>query len=308
MFQRRLYSFQSPITQLLNSSIKSIHSIKSSKTQIQTFESCRNYSRIAFLNRKWSQIPNCEQYYFKNVLNLSQNPRELIIHSRNFQTSHSQFKKRKDEEEEFDADEGENENTSAYFNGSELNEQAVGEVMQKHIGFFKNRLQPISLRTQPSLIEELPVNGELMQSGTQKKLKITGKVKQFGNIIVKNPRLLSVSVFDPQHVSIIDKSIRSSDLGFNPEVKGTHIDVPIPKVTNEVKEKYFKMIKEFSEDAKKRIRSTRHNIMKSIAKEKKSGDKDAAFRSEKSLQNIHDKFIKEVDDLALKKTQEIQKG
>mmetsp|Transcript_26054 Transcript_26054/g.68571 ORF Transcript_26054/g.68571 Transcript_26054/m.68571 type:complete len:171 (+) Transcript_26054:319-831(+) len=115
-----------------------------------------------------------------------------------------------------------------------------------------------------------------------------------------DPRALTVNVFDPELVAAVEKAIRSSGMGFNPQVAGTCIKVPIPKVTAEVRQQLSKTAANLTEIAKVSIRRARQNA---VDKGKKAGlPKDDLQKFEKEIQTLTDKEVKAADE-ALKAKQ-----
>lgn len=168
--------------------------------------------------------------------------------------------------------------------------------MNKHVEIYKSELSNVRTgRANPQLLENIKVK---LDDGS------TPLLKSLGAIVVKNARLLSVNVFDQKNVMLIMKAIREEDLGFNPQAKANIIDVPVPKMTMEIRESVVKMMKRNAEEKKERIRLVRRDGMNTI-KKIKNAPKDDVFRLEKEMQTITDSYIKKIDDLLMAKEKEI---
>ena len=168
--------------------------------------------------------------------------------------------------------------------------------MTKHVDMFKNELTTVRTgRANPQLLENIKVK---LDDGSSPALRTLGA------IVVKNARLLSINVFDQKNVMLIMKAVREEELGFNPQAKANVIDVPVPKMTMEIRENVVKMMKRNSEGAKEKIRSVRRDAMNAI-KKMKNAPKDDVFKLEKEMQTVTDAFVKKIDDLVAAKEKEI---
>lgn len=104
----------------------------------------------------------------------------------------------------------------------------------------------------------------------------------------------------------MEQAIKDTDMGFNPVKKGTNaLDVPIPKLTKEIREAAVKEVKKYGEQTKENIRGVRKEGHQELKKIKKYISEDDAFEQEKDLQQLTDKFVKQVDELTKQKEQEL---
>jgi len=144
-------------------------------------------------------------------------------------------------------------------------------------------------------------------------------------IAVKDPQNLTVAAFDPsvnrfflllllpflfilsvlQQLELIASSIRAAGLNLNPVVDKTIVRVPIPKVTQELREKLTKVAKQASEKARGAIRTTRQNMMKSVKGYEVVMGKDEAKKVEKEIEKHTEASNKEIDAMLEKKNKEI---
>lgn len=168
--------------------------------------------------------------------------------------------------------------------------------MAKRVDVFAYELANVRTgRANPNMIENIKVKLEDNS---------TVALKNLGSIVVKNARLLSVNAFDPKNVPHIIRAINDENLGFNPQAKGDTIDIPVPKMTQEIREKVVKMMKRTAEEAKEKIRLVRRDGI-AIIKKIKNAPKDDIFKLEKEVQTLTDEYTKKVDDLLLVKEKEI---
>ena len=105
----------------------------------------------------------------------------------------------------------------------------------------------------------------------------------------------------------IEKAILMSDLGLNPQNDGSLIRLTFPPLTEERRRDLSKGIYKYAEDAKVAIRSIRRDMMDKLKDMKKNSEitEDDQKNGEKKLQEITDKFCKEIDGMAAKKEKEI---
>lgn len=168
--------------------------------------------------------------------------------------------------------------------------------MAKRVDVFAYELANVRTgRANPNMVENIKVKLEDNS---------TVLLKNISSIVVKNARLLSINVFDPKNVPHIIRAINDENLGFNPQAKGNTIDIPVPKMTQEIREKVVKMMKRTAEETKEKIRLIRRDGI-AIIKKIKNAPKDDIFKLEKEVQTLTDEYTKKVDDLLLAKEKEI---
>ena len=121
-------------------------------------------------------------------------------------------------------------------------------------------------------------------------------LNQLGTINVPEPRMVTVNVWDKTNVTIVEKSIRESGLGINPQLNGTIIMLPIPELNEERRRELSKVAGQQAESARLAVRNIRRDGMDQIKKAKSDGmsEDDQKFWEE-SVQEITDKAIKEID-------------
>lgn len=104
----------------------------------------------------------------------------------------------------------------------------------------------------------------------------------------------------------IERAIINSDLGLNPANDGDVIRLLIPPLTEERRKALVKQSKQEAEDAKISVRNARRDVIDAVKKSVKDGTpEDVAKDSEASVQKIHDKYIKKIDELFAEKEKEI---
>ncbi|CAM4094277.1 ribosome recycling factor [Kerstersia similis] len=132
-------------------------------------------------------------------------------------------------------------------------------------------------------------------------------VSQVANVTVVDARNLNVQVWEKSMVSVVEKAIRESDLGLNPQTLGEGMRVPMPALTEERRRDLAKVVKGESEDAKVAIRNLRreaNDALKRLVKDKEISEDDER-RAQDDVQKLTDRFVAEVDKLVSQKEAEI---
>ncbi|EPX86086.1 ribosome recycling factor [Rubellimicrobium thermophilum DSM 16684] len=131
-------------------------------------------------------------------------------------------------------------------------------------------------------------------------------INQLGTINVPEPRMVTINVWDRGLVSKVEKAIRDSGLGINPQTNGTIIMLPIPELNEERRRELTKVAAGYAEHARVAIRNLRREGMDSIKKARAKGlSEDDAKLWEGEVQDLTDRFIKQVDQVLEAKQAEI---
>ena len=132
-------------------------------------------------------------------------------------------------------------------------------------------------------------------------------INQVGSITTPEPRMINIQVWDANNVTLVDASIKKSDLGLNPQIDGQLIRLPVPELNEERRMELKKLIKSIGEKCKVSIRNIRREAneeLKNLLKSKEIGE-DEEKSSEKNVQTITDDHIKIVDEKVSLKEKEI---
>ena len=118
---------------------------------------------------------------------------------------------------------------------------------------------------------------------------------------------LVISPWDTKLLKDIQKAIQASDLGINPQNDGRVIRLVFPQLTEEHRKTLAKQIVKMAEDARVAVRNIRRDANDEIKKQKKDGEmtEDEQKSSEKSIQDLTDKYLKQIDEISAKKEKEI---
>ena len=132
-------------------------------------------------------------------------------------------------------------------------------------------------------------------------------LQQVGNITVPEARLLVIQPWDASMIKKIEKAILMSDIGINPTNDGKAIRLVFPELTEEKRKEQGKEVKKRGEAAKVAVRNIRRDGMDAFKKQKKDSDmtEDDLKGLEKEMQDLTDRFIKEIDSRIEKKTMEV---
>jgi len=123
---------------------------------------------------------------------------------------------------------------------------------------------------------------------------------------VPEPRMVTINVWDKGLVGKVEKAIRESGLGINPQLNGTIIMLPIPELNEERRRELTKVAGHYAEHARVAIRNVRRDGMDQVKKAKADGmaEDDQKFW-ETEVQDITDLYIKKVDEALEHKQEEI---
>ena len=131
-------------------------------------------------------------------------------------------------------------------------------------------------------------------------------INQVGTVNVPEPRMVTINVWDKSMVNAVEKSIRESGLGINPQLNGTIIMLPIPELNEERRKELTRIAAQYAEHARVAVRNIRRDGMDQVKKAKSDGlsEDDQKFW-EDEVQSLTDTMIKAVDTSLEKKQAEI---
>ena len=154
-------------------------------------------------------------------------------------------------------------------------------------------------RASPSMLDSIKVEtyGQKMS------------INQIGNITTPDARTINIDVWDQANVTLVDKSIRESDLGINPLVEGNLIRLPLPQLTEERRVEFLKMAGKISENTKIAIRNIRRDgieKVKKLEKDKEIGQDDSK-KFQDNIESITTTQINSIDDILKSKEEDLKK-
>ncbi|QQA44941.1 ribosome recycling factor [Pelagovum pacificum] len=130
-------------------------------------------------------------------------------------------------------------------------------------------------------------------------------INQVGTVNVPEPRMVTVNVWDKGLVNKVEKAIRESGLGINPQMNGTIIMLPIPELNEERRRELTKVAGDYAERARVAVRNVRRDGMDQIKRAKDQMSEDDQKLWETEVQEMTDKYIKMVDESLETKQAEI---
>lgn len=131
-------------------------------------------------------------------------------------------------------------------------------------------------------------------------------LNQVANVSVPDARTIAIKPWDKKQIKDIEKAIMDSDVGITPENNGEVIRLNIPQPTEERRKELVKQCNKIGEKAKVEVRNVRSDIKDRLKKAIKDGlSEDNEKDAELELQKLHDKYIKQIDDLLEDKNKEI---
>jgi len=131
-------------------------------------------------------------------------------------------------------------------------------------------------------------------------------INQVGTVNVPEPRMVTINVWDKSMVNAVEKSIRESGLGINPQLNGTIIMLPIPELNEERRKELTRVAAQYAEHARVAVRNIRRDGMDQVKKAKSDGlSEDDQKLWEDEVQSLTDTMIKAVDTSLEKKQAEI---
>ena len=132
-------------------------------------------------------------------------------------------------------------------------------------------------------------------------------VNQLGTVTTPEPTMIVVSPWDPSAVPLIDKAIRTSDLGLNPTNDGKVVRVPIPSLTEDRRKDIVKQLHKVLENHRTAVRNIRRDLKEAIEKleKEKKISEDEKKRALDELEKVSQAETKKIEDLSAAKEKEI---
>ena len=132
-------------------------------------------------------------------------------------------------------------------------------------------------------------------------------LNQVSNISVPESRLLTVTVWDAGLTELVEKAIRESGLGLNPQTEGNVIRVPVPDLSEERRKEMVKVAGKYAEAGRVAIRNIRRDAIEAVRKAEKEGgmSEDERHGLENDVQKLTDSHIAKIDDMLAQKEKDI---
>jgi ribosome recycling factor len=170
--------------------------------------------------------------------------------------------------------------------------------MEKAVEDFRKDLASVRTgRANVSLLDSIRVD----YHGTPMALN------QLGTMSVPDPTVIVIAPWDPGALAMIDKAIRTSDLGLNPSSDGKVVRVPIPSLTEERRKDLVKHIHKVLENHRTAVRNIRRDIKEAVEKleKEKKISEDERKRTLDELEKVTHQETKKIEDLSAAKEKEV---
>ena len=172
------------------------------------------------------------------------------------------------------------------------------EKMERAIEFAKEEFATIRTgRATPAMFAKIMID----YYGTPTPLP------QLASIAVPEPRMALIKPYDASQISAMERAIRDSDLGINPNNEGTQIRILIPQMTEERRRDMIKVARHKGEEAKVAIRNVRRKAKEELERLVKDGEsgEDDVRRAEKELEDVTHRYVAHVDEIVKHKEAEL---
>jgi len=152
-------------------------------------------------------------------------------------------------------------------------------------------------RANPAILDRIEVEAY----GTRMALR------SVANVGAPEPRLLTVTPFDPNSLKDIERAISNSDVGLNPQNDGKILRLPIPELTEERRRELIKLARSMSEEGRVSVRNVRRDEMRDVHELRKMGEvsEDDERRAENELQRMTDLYVNRIDESLSEKEAEL---
>ena len=179
-----------------------------------------------------------------------------------------------------------------------FNTKATEEKMTKSVSVYESNL---------STIRASQANAAVVSKVTFDYYGAPTKLVDMASVAVTDPKTLTISPYDRSTLKAMVKAILTSDVGITPTDDGSVIRLVFPPLTEEHRKGIGKQIQKMGEEARVAVRNIRRDANDEIKKLKKDGQmtEDEQKAGEKAVQDLTDRFIKQIDGITSKKEKEI---
>ncbi len=176
--------------------------------------------------------------------------------------------------------------------------KALEARMQKTIASYENDLADIRASQ---------ANAAVLNRVTFDYYGSATPIKDMASISITDARTLVITPYDKSTLKAIEKALLASDVGITPQNDGTVIRLIFPQLTEERRKQLVKQVKGMGEEAKVAVRNIRRDANDEVKKAKKDSTmtEDEVSAAEKSIQDVTDKLIKQIDALTSVKEKEL---
>ncbi len=154
-------------------------------------------------------------------------------------------------------------------------------------------------RATPALVENIVI---LAYDGSQKL-----KIQEMATITTSDSKTIVITPYDPTQIRDVEKGIQEANVGLTPVVDGELIRISLPPLSEERRQEYIKLARAKLESGRIMIRQVRGDAMRDLKKSEEAGDirEDERKHGEKKVQELTDEMIADIDNLEMRKEQEL---
>ena len=181
---------------------------------------------------------------------------------------------------------------------SELDLDDVNRRMEASVANLSTEMSGLRAgRASPAMLEPVMVDAY----GSKMPLN------QVSNVSVPESRLLTVTVWDAGLADAVEKAIRESDLGLNPQSEGAVIRVPVPDLSEDRRKDMVKVAGKYAEAGRVAVRNIRRDAIETARKDEKAGgiSEDERHGLEAQVQKLTDRHIANIDEMLSQKEKDI---
>lgn len=180
------------------------------------------------------------------------------------------------------------------------NTKDLEQKMQKTIASYEENL---------SSIRASQANAAVLNRVTFDYWGAPTEITSMASVSVSDAKTLVITPYDASTLKAMEKAIQTSDIGINPANDGKVLRLIFPQLTEERRRELAKQVQKMGEDCKVAIRNIRRTANDDIKKLKKDNvlTEDDVKDAEKAVQDLTDKYIKNVDAITTAKEKEIMK-
>ena len=170
--------------------------------------------------------------------------------------------------------------------------------MEKTLDVLNNEFRTLRAgRANPAILDKVSVDY----------YGVPTPVNQLAAVNVPEARILTIQPWDTSAIRAIERAINEADIGINPQNDGKMIRLVFPPLTEERRKVLAKDVSKMGEESKVAIRSIRRDAVEKLKTMKKNSEitEDDLKQGEKKIQDITDKYCKQIDSMSADKTKEI---
>ena len=130
------------------------------------------------------------------------------------------------------------------------------------------------------------------------------RIRELGNIATPEPRLITITPYDPSVAGEIVKSILAANIGVTPVSDGRKIRVPIPELSEERRKEMTKVASRMAEESRVAVRNVRRDANNAVSRDEELTE-DEVNREQKQIQKLTDTYVAKIDEMLAAKEAEV---